>query len=126
MKIILVDDAPFIRVICRHHLENAGHEIIGEAEDGEEALALIDQMNPDVVVLDMALPSKSGIEIIEQVHKKDPGLPFIVLSALDEIDVRSLNKEIDYYCYLRKPFDHEALLHAVSELADSYSRVSNG
>jgi DNA-binding NarL/FixJ family response regulator len=60
MRIVIADDDSAVRELARVHLELAGHEIVGEADDGSEALRLVEQLHPDILVLDMMMPSVTG------------------------------------------------------------------
>lgn len=116
VKIYIVDDASFIRMICRYHLTKAGHDIVGESHDGETALAEILAIQPECVLVDLSLPSKSGAEIMSEVQKKYPHIQFIVITALDK-DIMALTApDVGYAAYLRKPFEGADLVKAVESL----------
>ena len=63
-KILIVDDTLFMRTLLKNILFSGGHVIAGEAGDGEEALSLIERLQPDVAILDIRLPKLSGIEVV--------------------------------------------------------------
>lgn len=81
-----------------------GHEIVGEAEDGDKAIQYFTQLKPDVVFLDLILPGKSGIEVLEDLRRVNPNTRIVVITAVDrkEIDHQLSNKGI--HTILRKPF----------------------
>ena len=116
VKIYIVDDASFIRMICRYHLSKAGHEIVGESHDGETALTEILAIQPECVVVDLSLPSKNGAEIMKDVQAKYPNIQFIVVTALDK-DIMALTApDVGYAAYIRKPFEGAELVNAVASL----------
>lgn len=116
MKVYIVDDTAFIRILCRYHLTNAGFEVVGETYDGAEAIQQIIALQPDCVIVDMALPSKNGVEVIHEVQAKFPHIQFIILSALDEDAIAYTNNSISYHRYIAKPFEGSDLVAAVREV----------
>ena len=68
-KILIVDDAMFMRKSIRKILAEGGYTNVEEARDGEEALALFGEYNPDLVLLDITMPGKSGLEVLEEIQK---------------------------------------------------------
>lgn len=126
VKIYIVDDASFIRMICRYHLTKAGYEIIGETHDGDTALLEILAMQPDCVLMDLSLPSKSGAEVMSEVQQKYPQIQFIVLSALDEDFLKQTAPDMGYSWYIRKPFEAEELLKAVKKIDQGMEKRKHG
>ncbi|MEO0486351.1 MAG: phosphate regulon transcriptional regulator PhoB [Pseudomonadota bacterium] len=104
-SVLLVEDEPAQRAVLSYNLESEGFRVI-QAENGEEALLLVDEDTPDVVVLDWMLPSVSGIEVCRQLkmRKDTRSLPIIMLSARsEEVDkVRGLETGADDY--VTKPY----------------------
>lgn len=112
--ILVVDDEPSQRDLLSYNLEANGYQVI-EAANGEEALMLVQENNPDLVVLDWMLPSVSGIEVCRQIKTRTEtrGLPIIMLSArADETDrVRGLETGADDYVV--KPYSVAELMARV-------------
>lgn len=107
--ILIVDDEDALVEILRYNLERAGFEVMA-ARDGEEALILINERAPDLVVLDWMLPHLSGIEVCRQIRRSGgQAIPIIMLTARsEEADkVRALNTGADDY--LTKPFSPSEL-----------------
>ncbi|MEM9350842.1 MAG: response regulator, partial [Pseudomonadota bacterium] len=104
-SVLLVEDEPAQRAVLSYNLESEGFRVI-EAENGEEALLLVEEDTPDVVVLDWMLPSVSGIEVCRQLkmRKDTRSLPIIMLSARsEEVDkIRGLETGADDY--VTKPY----------------------
>ena len=103
--VLVVEDEPAQRAVLAYNLASEGYRVI-EAENGEEALLLVDEETPDVVVLDWMLPSVSGIEVCRQLktRKDTRELPVIMLSARsEEVDkIRGLDTGADDY--VTKPY----------------------
>lgn len=84
MRILLVDDDPAIRAALRRFLTRSGHEIVGEAHDGEEGLRLARALTPEVVIMDLKMPNMTGTEAARLLRKTHPDIAVIMHSAYDE------------------------------------------
>jgi DNA-binding NarL/FixJ family response regulator len=82
-RVLLVDDAVAIRHALRGVLEDAGIEVVGEAGDGDEGVALAESLRPDVVLMDLRMPSSDGFEATSRIVKDLPQVRVVVLSAYD-------------------------------------------
>lgn len=84
-RILIVDDHPIFREGLRQSIEREpGLNVCGEAANAEEALRLVDEMKPDLVIVDISLGNTSGIDLIKNLKARDPELPLLVLSMHDE------------------------------------------
>ncbi len=74
MRILIVDDEPLVRVGLKssYDWEGNGFEIAGEAEDGEKALRMIEDLKPDIVILDIKMPKKDGLQVLEELREHWP------------------------------------------------------
>ena len=84
IRILIAEDNSLLRGVLRDALEEAGMAVVGEAADGLEAIAVAEQERPDVVVMDMRMPSLDGIEATGQIAAAEWAMPVVVLSAYDE------------------------------------------
>ena len=93
-RIIFADDSQFIREAYKRILETQSHsEIVGIAEDGEEAVRLATELSPDVAILDIRMPKLTGIEAAQQISSTNPEMGIIIISAYDDLNyVRELLK----------------------------------
>ena len=82
-KILVVDDEESIHLLYREELEDEGYQVIS-AMNGEEALKLFDEENPDLVILDINMPGMDGIEVLRQMKQQKPNVPVILSSAYPE------------------------------------------
>ena len=107
MKILIVDDNADIRSLIRVILESGGHTVVGEAEDGKSALKAFIALRPEMVLLDIIMPGRSGIEVLEDIRKIDPAAKVIIVTAVeqDKINRRLLLRGADGIIY--KPFHPE-------------------
>lgn len=109
-RILLVDDEPEIRRLLARHLTRLGHTV-WEAGDGEEAIMLVTQEIPDVVVTDMAMPRLDGLELLERLRDRDPGLPVIVLTAHGSLEnIIAAIRRGAAFDYLLKPLPDLTIL----------------
>ena len=113
MDIFIVDDSSFIILICRQALLKAGYNVVGEAFDGEEAVKQIIEKQPSLVLMDIALPKKNGLEVTKEVMEELPGLKVIALSALEDDWVAEKAHEAGCISFLRKPFKAIELIEQV-------------
>ena len=116
-RALIVDDSRFMRKIIRETLESGGHEIVGEAENGFDALSLYKEENPDFVTMDVTMMGKDGLRTVDEIVALDPGAKIIVISALGEQTLRNSRKiDIPAKGFLQKPFEKEQLLSMVQDI----------
>lgn len=116
-KILIVDDSRTSRRILKNLLENEGHEIIGEAGNGEEAIAKYFQLKPEIVTMDITMPVMDGLEALRQIHEGDETAKVIMVTAAGQ-----RNKMIDALRlgaseFVTKPFDKDEILELVTKLS---------
>ena len=102
-KILVADDEPEIRDLLRLYLENEHYEVI-EAENGIEALRLIDEQKPDMVMLDIMMPQLDGYQVLKHI-REDNNVPVIIISAKDEDSEKILGLNLGADDYIAKPFN---------------------
>lgn len=107
-KILIVEDDAHIRRLLSATMQRAGHAVV-EAADARQALALLDIEKPDVVLLDLGLPDRDGLELIEPVRLRS-NATLIVVSARDSSGEKVAALDLGADDYLTKPFDTEELL----------------
>lgn len=81
LRVLVVDDQADLRLLLRMQLEVDGHDVVGEAPDGQSALLAAEQLAPDAVVLDRELPDGSGLDLIAALRAAQPGLRVVVVSG---------------------------------------------
>ncbi|ALH81467.1 response regulator [Sphingopyxis macrogoltabida] len=110
-KILVVDDELHIRRLIRAALERADYAIV-EAENAREAIARLGEERPDIVLLDLGLPDRDGLELVPLVKQKSEAT-LIVVSARDATDEKVAALDLGADDYLTKPFDTDELLARV-------------
>ena len=116
-KILIVDDEPDTILILQDRLEMEGYEV-ATATDGGEALELIDQDQPDLVLLDIQMPHLDGIETLTHLHEKYPGLLVLMLTAHGTIQRAVEATKRGAYDFLEKPFQPEYITQKVDQALD--------
>jgi two-component system nitrogen regulation response regulator NtrX len=107
--VLVVDDEEGIRQSLGDILEDEGYEVIS-AENGSDALSIIDTDSPDLVFLDIWLPDRDGIEILEEIRTKKPTLPVVMISGHATIDLAVKATRIGAYDFLEKPLSLDRVL----------------
>ena len=116
--VMVVDDDEKLRDLVSTVLSRAGHEIVAAA-DGEEALGLLDEKSPDLLVTDLNMPRIDGLRLVEEVRKRDPMLPMIVLTGLGTVDKAVELMQKGACDFIAKPFKVEQLTKAVKRALQS-------
>ena len=112
-KVLVVDDEPEVRLVLSEFLESRGFEV-ATAESGAKALAIVDEVSPQVVLLDVTMPEMDGVETLKRLTALKPGLPIIMVTANADVDVTSKLLALGAADYIPKPFDLDYLGQAVS------------
>ncbi len=116
-RILVIDDEAELRIMLRQMLEHAGHEV-SEADNGAVGIEIYQRDTPDLIITDIIMPEKEGVETIIELRRADPALPIIAISGggrLDATDFLSMAKKLGARHTLTKPFRRDQLLKAVSE-----------
>ncbi|GLB59234.1 response regulator [Cytobacillus sp. NCCP-133] len=112
-RILIVDDAKFMRVTLGSILKKADHEIVGEGENGREAVELFGNLQPDLVMLDITMPEMSGLDAMKEIKKDHPNAKVIMCSAMGQQKVVVESIEAGAKDFIVKPFDEGRVLEAV-------------
>jgi DNA-binding NarL/FixJ family response regulator len=86
--VLIADDHQLLRQALRRAMEDAGLVVLGEAGDGAEAVSLVDELRPELVIMDVTMPVLGGIEATRRLHAAHPELPIVVLTMHDEDSLR--------------------------------------
>lgn len=112
-RIMIVDDSLIVRINLKKLLEDAGHEVVAECDNGRDALAKYKAERPDIVTMDITMPSMDGMSALKEIMGHDPAAKVIMITALGQS-----NKVLDALNagatnYVVKPFDADRVLAAV-------------
>lgn len=115
MKVFIVEDNGYTRFTIKAALEKMGHEVVGEAENFNEAMDKLKNSNADIVLLDIILPGLSGLDMLKEMDNKSK-YKIIAITALeqDNLDKELIENGVKYI--LRKPFSYDELEKAIKNL----------
>ncbi|MEF2096099.1 response regulator [Bacillus sp. CFBP9009] len=113
-KILIVDDQFGIRILLNEVLHKEGYETF-QAANGIQALDVLNNHSPDLVLLDMKIPGMDGIEILKRMKVVDPDIRVIIMTAYGELDMIQEAKDLGAMTHFAKPFDIDDIRKAVRE-----------
>lgn len=119
-NILLVDDHPVVLLATKILLEQHGFNIIGEASNGIDALQLIKKLNPDIVVIDLNIPSLDGLEVIKRCMGLNLKTRFLVLTSQSSMHFIHLSMQAGASGYLSKTENIEEVLTAIRSIKSGY------
>ncbi len=117
-RIMIVDDAEFMRMIIRDILLIHGHEVVAEVGDGEEALQTYIEIKPDIVLMDIIMPDMDGKEALKKILVMDPEAKVVMCSSLGQQAVITESMKIGAMGFIVKPFEPEGMLEVIRKIAE--------
>lgn len=118
MRIMIVDDATFMRMVLRNIVEKDGHTVAGEAADGAEAVQKYPTTRPDLVTMDITMPNMDGIQAVRAIKVLDPNAKIIMCSAMGQQAMVMEAIQAGAADFVVKPFDGERVLGAIKKVAN--------
>lgn len=115
-RILVVDDAKFIRTTLSRILTKANHEVVGEGENGREAIELYRKLEPDLLTIDVTMPEMDGIEAIKEIKKEFPQAKIIICSAIGHQKMIVEAIEAGAKDFIVKPFEEGRVIDAVNRV----------
>jgi response regulator NasT len=116
-RIVVAEDETLIRLDLVEMLREQGYDVVGEASNGEQAVALAQELRPDVVIMDVKMPVLDGLSAAEQIHETDL-CPVIMLTAFSQAELVERARDAGVMAYVVKPFTADDLRPAI-EIAHS-------
>lgn len=116
MKVLIVDDAIFIRVALKTMLEKNGYQVVGEAANGSEAILKYNELKPDVVTMDITMPQMDGITSLKAIKKMDPSAQVVMISALGQESTLKQAIISGASGFIVKPFVEEQVIRGLCKL----------
>ena len=110
---MIADDASFMRQMIREIVETEGHEVVGEASDGVEAVESYKKLHPDLVTMDIVMPRRSGIDAVRGVLELDPTAKIVMCSALGQESLVNEALEAGASGFIVKPFKPQSVLETL-------------
>ena len=115
-KIMLVDDAAFMRMMVKNTLMKSGYDNFVEAQDGAEAVKKYDEENPDMVIMDITMPNMDGLQALKKIREDDPNAKIVMCTAMGQegmvVDaIKSGAKD-----FIVKPFNADRIVQTVNTI----------
>jgi two-component system chemotaxis response regulator CheY len=115
-KVLVVDDSLYMRTLIKDALSGAGFEIVGMAENGEQAIDMAFEFEPDLITLDNILPDMLGLDIIKTLKAENSPSKIIMVSAVGQQSVVDTGMALGADHYLVKPFTPEQLIQIINTI----------
>lgn len=115
-KILLVDDAAFMRMMVKNTLKENGYTDTYEASDGAEAVTKYAEIKPDLVIMDITMPNKDGLEALKEIRASDPNASVVMCSAMGQEAMVIEAIKSGAKDFIVKPFKPERIIKTVSSI----------
>lgn len=115
-KVLIVDDATFMRMMIKDILEKNGYQVVGEAPNGLKAVELYKAEKPDVVTMDITMPEMDGIEAVKAIKAFDPAAKIIMCSAMGQQSMVMDAIRAGAKDFIVKPFQADRVLEAIKKV----------
>jgi two-component system chemotaxis response regulator CheY len=115
-KVLVVDDAAFMRMMLKDILSKNGYEIVGEAANGNEAIQKYDELTPDLVTMDITMPECDGIQALKAIMSKNPTAKIIMCSAMGQQAMVIESIQSGAKDFIVKPFQPQRVLEAIKKV----------
>lgn len=119
-NVLIVDDAAFMRMMLRKIIVVSGHQVVGEASDGDAAIEMFRELRPDLTTLDITMPGRDGIEVLREIMEIDPQARVVMCSALGQQAKVVESIKLGARDFVVKPFEADVVEKAIDKaLADA-------
>jgi len=114
-RILIVDDAAFMRMMIRDILTKNGFEVVGEAQDGAQAIEKFKELIPDLITMDITMPEMDGIAALKEIKKLDPNAKVIMCSAMGQQAMVIDAIQAGAKDFIVKPFQSDRVIEAINK-----------
>ena len=115
-KVLIVDDAAFMRMTIKQMLEKGGHEASGEAGNGIEAVKKFIELKPDIVLLDITMPEMNGVEALKRIKELEPTAKVVICSAMGQQAMVAQAIQYGAKDFIVKPFEEDRLIASIDKV----------
>src|SRR3979490_1080550 len=122
-RVLVAEDEALIRLDLAEMLREEGYEVVGEAGDGQEAVELAEKLMPDLVIMDVKMPRRDGIDAATEIAGKRIA-PIVVLTAFSQRDLVERARDAGAMAYLVKPFSITDLIPAIELALSRFSEIA--
>ena len=116
VKVMVMDDSPFSRMMISEALSESGYEVVGEADTLEDLLKTYSACKPDIVTMDIAMPGADGFECSRELRMHDPKAKIILVSSMKDEETEAEAKRIGVSGYVQKPVDAETFVKVITNI----------
>jgi two-component system chemotaxis response regulator CheY len=117
-RILVADDASFMRQMIREIVEMEGHEVVAEASDGIEAVDQFKNHHPDIVTMDIVMPRRSGIDAVKAILEFDPTARVVMCSALGQETLVTEALQAGAHDFIVKPFKPDSVISTLKKVLE--------
>ena len=117
-RVLVADDASFMRQMIREIVEAEGHEVVGEASDGDEVVEQFKRLSPDVVTMDIVMPRRSGIDAVKGIVELDAGACVVMCSALGQETLVQEAMAAGARDFIVKPFKPDVVIATIEKVLE--------
>ena len=117
-RILIADDASFMRQMIREIIEPEGHEVVGEATNGIEAVDLFNELSPDLVTMDIVMPKRSGIDAVKAILAEHPTACVVMCSALGQETLVMEALQAGARDFIVKPFKPDSVVSTIAKILE--------
>jgi two-component system, chemotaxis family, chemotaxis protein CheY len=114
-RVLIVDDAAFMRKVLTDALVSGGHEVVGEARNGAEAVTSFQELRPELTTLDITMPEKDGLAALAEIMSIDPAARVVMCSALGQESKVLESIQLGAKNFVVKPFQPARVLEAINQ-----------
>jgi two-component system chemotaxis response regulator CheY len=114
-RILIVDDAAFMRMMIRDILSKNGYEVVGEAQDGAQAVEKYKELKPDLITMDITMPEMDGISALKEIKKMDGNAKVIMCSAMGQQAMVIDAIQAGAKDFIVKPFQADRVIEAIKK-----------
>lgn len=114
-RILIVDDAAFMRMMIRDILTKNGYDVVGEASDGAQAIEKYKEYKPDLITMDITMPEMDGITALKEIRKLDPNAKVIMCSAMGQQAMVIDAIQAGAKDFIVKPFQADRVIEAIKK-----------
>lgn len=118
-KVVIVDDAPFVREALEEILVRAGHQVVAHAENGEQAISECLKHKPELVIMDIVMPLKSGVQATKEILEQLPATKIVACSTVDQEIMIMKVLEAGAHDFITKPFQVNDVLERINKVMSS-------
>jgi len=116
IKVLIVDDSLYMRSVLKNILADEGHEVVGEAGNGNEALQKADELKPDLITLDNIMPDINGLEVLKKIKQNGLKAKIVMISSVGQDAILREAMQLGADDYIIKPFTPERVVEVIDKV----------